>query len=291
MRYATPSRCPLPAPAPESAAAELSAYAKKHSVLPDRLRARALATARAHRAFIPVRSRGHNHPNNDQRQQEWEPPHVARDPLWAALERKIVGSLPVRARIVRSPGVRSARSSHAGNLTLRASALHGQNAEAAALIAKAQRERDPSTEPEPQADAAVLIAEARPGRGHSTSHEVPADAALLIAQGQPGLGPSTRRETPRARPEASRGHRGRRRVPLHAGLVRQIVSSSPARARIVRNHGGRSARQGRNSAPRASDLRGQSAHGVALIAEARPGRSRSIRHAAPKALRGAEASL
>lgn len=264
MRYATPSRCPPPAPAPESAAAELSAHAKKHSVLPDRPRARALATARAHRAFIPVRSRGHNHLNSGHRQQEWEPPHVARDPLWAAIERKIVGSLPVRARIVRRRGVRSARSGHAP----RASALHGQSAHTAALIAKVRPVRGPSTEPEPQADAAVLIVEAQPGRG-----------------------PSTRREAPRALRGASKGHRGRRRVLRHAELARQIVSSSRVRARTVRSHDGRSARQGRNSAPRASALRGQSAHAVALIAEARPGRGPSIRHAAPRVLRGAEASL
>ncbi len=280
------------APAPESAAAERSAHPKRPSVLPDHLRARALATAQARRVFIPVRSRGHNRPNNGHRRREWEPPHVARDLLRAAVGRKIVGSLPVRARIVRRRGVRSARSSHAGNSAPRTSALLVQNAEAAALIAEAQAERGPLTSREAQAEAAVLIAEDRPELGPSTEHEPQAEAVVLIAEDRPERGASTRREAPRARPEASKGHRGRHRVLLHAALVRQIVSSSPAHARIVRSRGVRkgSSNRGRNSAPRANDLRGQSAQAVALIAEAQPGRGPSTRIEAPRVLPGAGAS-
>jgi hypothetical protein len=194
-------------------------------------------TAQAHRVFVLSRSRDLDHPNRGRRGQ-------CRNRLHAALVRKIVSSHPVRASNVRSHGVRSARSSHAGNSAPRASDLHGQNAHAAALIA-----------------------EDRPGRG-----------------------PSTKREAPRVLPGASKGHRGRRRNLLHAALARQIVSSSPARASNVRSRGIRSARSshGRNSAPRANALHGQSTHAAALIAEAQ---GPSTKREAPRALPGAKVSL
>ena len=85
-----------------------------------------------------------------------------------------------------------------------------------------------------------------PRQEFGSAHERPARPERTRSgpdrRGSTGARPFDKARSSKSPARSEQGHRALHRVHLHAGPVRQIVSSSPARARIVRSHGVRNDR-------------------------------------------------